>query len=570
MHRCLQLPELLCIIFELIYTEDWDGLQTLAALSVTCRTFHDIALDVLWYWQPNIGPLVRCFPPDVWTEECDTNGMHTVSLVREPSPDDWERFLSYAARIKSLCHRTTPSRTPLWPPSCLYAMRVQEDVFGTLYRIRNGRSFLPNLRRFERTQCSKDPANDLAHLRLLLNPKVTDMAIFTMAEFDTTLAVDLDKAVEDFGNNSPSLQHLTAICPFIPNIAATTSKIILNHRSLRTVHLFQANDTYMSIEAAVHLAHLPTLEKLCIRSDKFVDTDGSLLPIHSAVSDVMFPALRLLTLYSHDLSSVRLFIESIQSTQLESLQALVLVPPTAAEVQEFTTTISARKSLQSISMSRGLGSPRFQDSYTITGDHLRPLLALKDMFDCKIQWRCPLELDNAFIKDLALAWPKIHTLELGTDWRRELDTLGVTLKGLIPLAQHCPALEHLGLVFDTDVSEIVDTYSEQRPGGGVTNGKLLLLSTGTSRIGEDMVTLGGSLSDLFPQLRHVHSAWGKKELHDAAGADEDDPDEEELQQWEQLRRLVREMGRVRRQEREWHASAAKDRPSQKRLPIVSA
>jgi hypothetical protein len=42
---------------------------TLTSLARTKRNISEITLDVLWRSIPDIGPLIRCMPEDLWEEE---------------------------------------------------------------------------------------------------------------------------------------------------------------------------------------------------------------------------------------------------------------------------------------------------------------------------------------------------------------------------------------------------------------------------------------------------------------------------------------------------------------------
>ena len=61
MHHCLQIPELLSIIFRYVHTQ-----ETLARLARTCTDFRDPALNVLWHTQSTLLPLFKCLPRDAW------------------------------------------------------------------------------------------------------------------------------------------------------------------------------------------------------------------------------------------------------------------------------------------------------------------------------------------------------------------------------------------------------------------------------------------------------------------------------------------------------------------------
>ena len=84
MHRCFEVLEILNHILDFVLQSE-GGQKSLAALAISCRTFQDPALDVLWRRLPCIGPLVRCLPSDAWEvkpEAADGLGWDEPSLVR--------------------------------------------------------------------------------------------------------------------------------------------------------------------------------------------------------------------------------------------------------------------------------------------------------------------------------------------------------------------------------------------------------------------------------------------------------------------------------------------------------
>lgn len=66
MHRALLIAEIFRNILDCMNTNGDEG--TIVSLAVTCRAFHESSLDVLWYEQLNLLPLVRCMPADLWQE----------------------------------------------------------------------------------------------------------------------------------------------------------------------------------------------------------------------------------------------------------------------------------------------------------------------------------------------------------------------------------------------------------------------------------------------------------------------------------------------------------------------
>ena len=74
MHQVLLIDDTLRLIFhhhteephEMMSHLPIDGAATLSALARTCRTFSDLALDILWSQLPSINHLIRCLPRDAY------------------------------------------------------------------------------------------------------------------------------------------------------------------------------------------------------------------------------------------------------------------------------------------------------------------------------------------------------------------------------------------------------------------------------------------------------------------------------------------------------------------------
>ena len=68
MHRCLQVPEIVTHFAEHLLTDDRCRKQWLVCMALTCRTFYEPAMDILWRELGDFSPLLRCFPDDVMKE----------------------------------------------------------------------------------------------------------------------------------------------------------------------------------------------------------------------------------------------------------------------------------------------------------------------------------------------------------------------------------------------------------------------------------------------------------------------------------------------------------------------
>jgi hypothetical protein len=98
-HTCLLIPEILRHIFSDIYLSGTEGglqyywergsvqpergvaRRSLVALSCVCRSFKDVALDILWAELENLEPLFTSLPRGLWTlTECQQH-VRTFSWV---------------------------------------------------------------------------------------------------------------------------------------------------------------------------------------------------------------------------------------------------------------------------------------------------------------------------------------------------------------------------------------------------------------------------------------------------------------------------------------------------------
>jgi len=108
MHRCLQIQEILSIIFRYVLIQ-----ETLARLARTCIDFRDPALNVLWHTQHTLLPLFKCLPRDAWImkrEKFVSNNReiknrpifeHVQSITRKLIASDFKRIYFYCHRIKA-------------------------------------------------------------------------------------------------------------------------------------------------------------------------------------------------------------------------------------------------------------------------------------------------------------------------------------------------------------------------------------------------------------------------------------------------------------------------------------
>jgi len=556
MHPCLQITELLDIIFRQLDEDIVFSASTLASLALTCRMFVEPALDVLWGRLTSFGPLIALFPEDAWSRKDNWSGKSVVTLLRPPEPHEWDRFLQYAARAR----HAVPSNSP---QEFFRGTEAHPSVYRILLNHRPTDHLFPNLKRLEWYFDHTFPEDSIAQLSLLLCPRVTDIAAYALKVMSETSSIRLSDELMTFIIGHINVQHIKLYCPHIPSLVTLIPTIISQNKIIRTLDVLQAYPLALHRDVWLELSRLPLLEKTTIFADEFLGSDQEWKQLVNS-SELIFPSLRQASIHATNLEGCTRCMNTIQSSSLERLDISVTYAPTNQEVKVFFTNLAKRCANAPVQWLRFisiLGCPRHDDSYVIDTDTLRILLSFRDVISCQVEFRCPVRADNAFLKDVAAAWaPTLQQLDLGASWRQRLDSPGVTLQGLLSFLAQSPWLGYLGLVFDPRVGEFKESYNAGlRPSRDVRwRNRLLKFSSGATTLGglddTDIITLAGVLSDIIPSLTSFQSLWIRDGPEGLPG-DEDPDDDNETEDWRHLTALLREMSAIRRQERVWRRKA---------------
>ncbi|KAH6904115.1 hypothetical protein BKA70DRAFT_1297112 [Coprinopsis sp. MPI-PUGE-AT-0042] len=74
-HRCLEIPEIIDLIFECVFGLGWVvNLPAFVALASTCRAFHQPSVKYLWTDLHDLRPIASVFPKGSWRFEKDDKG----------------------------------------------------------------------------------------------------------------------------------------------------------------------------------------------------------------------------------------------------------------------------------------------------------------------------------------------------------------------------------------------------------------------------------------------------------------------------------------------------------------
>ncbi|KAI9573115.1 hypothetical protein HD554DRAFT_2059143 [Boletus coccyginus] len=523
MHRCLTIDEILTIIFQHAFiilkpepkSREFRDRRTLARLARTCRYFLEPALNVLYYEINDLLWLIKCMPDDLWV----VNGKQ-LSFRRAMQQSDWDIFLRYARRVRSLefdrqCQSTT-----------------DVNVYVALEKPPSSVVIFPRLVHF---RCGEHRPEAIHFLMHLLQPTVVHVDIDNLMSNPLTFDV-----LPLLPIRCPRIKQIMAFRNFVfqkgDRALETFSRVLCQLKELQALRCAELPD-----DSVLHLAQLPNLRIL--RMDlRLISLDH----LESAFGPIRFPVLQEVLLSAPSMSHCLSFLKFIQSTSVDTINLNIDDETCAADYNVIFTAWASNPSYRNLSVidiSEMQVWRDYDDKHIIDITTLRPLFQLKRLTSLKLETLCTFDLDNAAIKEIAMAWPLLETLDLSIrecGW--EIPSK-VTLPGLLPLLRNCPNLALLGLVVDATVLPMVST---RLPGAGVRNTSLESLWLADSKITRPSL-VASFLSAVAPNIEQIVS-WNTPLLSGRSGKDK------YLKRWKEVERLVRQFALVRKQEREWASS----------------
>jgi hypothetical protein len=328
------------------------------------------------------------------------------------------------------------------------------------------------------------------------------------------LSIDTPKEIlQQIKDRCPFLQHVdfTGIWYGGTKIDDNISAAICGWNQLHSLSVSGLNP-----RALLHIASLPELQRLTLRG-----VNVATLPENA------FPALQNLLIRSVNLGTCIQFMECMSLHQLTA----VVVEFNHATSSGWNDGFNLLLNRCIHSSLKKLGFYEHQSGESqLEVNTLRQLFIFSNLTALIINPHVSLNLDDSFIRDLALALPRLEHLELNSGAR-------VTLQGLIPLAKSCPDLNTLTLAVDTWGA----SHYQSRPGEGIQN-KSLQLWDADSSIPFDTIFIASFLSDVFPKLENIISS----------GTYEDDGSVA-ITRWQEVQDLIPMFVSIRAQERAYQA-----------------
>ncbi|KAH9834058.1 uncharacterized protein C8Q71DRAFT_770787 [Rhodofomes roseus] len=507
MHRALAIPELLLsIVKEAVNQRSFFEWSTLVAFALTCRTFLEPALDVIWRKQNGLGHLVECLPRDLWTispgEPLD------ILLLQEPTrptvEQDWERFDFYARRVRELrCH---PSKY------LMHSSRItSERLFLWLHLSRSGHQLLPNLTILTWTSMSSLVYYGSAHL--LFGRQLSVLSIGSTVPSTNSGAIA--HALLRLPPRSPNIQELEVYFMEQGNFFQSTQPIIGDiFTSLQRLKCLSIHTNIpMLYDDFAKLTTLPQLLVLNL-------TNGSgpiLVAGPSRQGRDAFPDVTFRTLETLHLSCD--FMENcIDVLSVCRFPCLKRVCPVSNRISDAVTLGRALQlvhercshtSLEAVQVYVGDWSS-IRTSEAITIADIKPLCKFHHLRSFTIITEMCIVLDDRAVEELATSWPQLEDLHLSSlapyPWPTPTAT---TLAGVAHFARYCPLLTTLEI--DVNTASGTDVSTHAKPGDGYCNRSLLNIRFGQSPALGDPAQIAAFVFAIFPTLEHVNEDSNRRD-----------------------------------------------------------
>ncbi|KII89919.1 hypothetical protein PLICRDRAFT_53057 [Plicaturopsis crispa FD-325 SS-3] len=490
MHKCLQVLDILALIFAEVAADDnAQSRATLAGLARSCHAFEDVALDHLWRKLRSVLPLLRCIGPDLWIESPEPYAQSHMELKRPIRREDWQRCQKYADRVKTLEIQFGWAKDPQLEVATIYSLLASAPTTA----------MLPNLHTLEY------PYNDntLFPVHLLVGPR---LRILKTSFSDTSREPSIGQSI---------VPSLPPMCPSLVRFTFDDYKdrvppdliadIVSQWDSLEVLEL----DTLTEVGVS-QLSH--RLLKLPSFSFSYPEEAQSCDAWHQSV--LRFPMLRTLSIRMQSfqciLAECDTFFMVMEAPRLTAIQFIFnyhLCPQSI--VHDFLVALRKHLSITSVVVRSDLtdvGEIDEEDGRSpenaLHCTTMQPLFSFQHL--TTFCWECidGFDMDDGDLEMLASAWPSLTALDLSSSCGWTVPSR-ITLKGVAKLIQLCPGLESLGLVIDATVVDPLESYSEPI----VPNHALTAISLGSSPV-DDASAVAAVLGAIFPSLCAL-DAWGE-------------------------------------------------------------
>ncbi|KAG2137851.1 uncharacterized protein EDB93DRAFT_752308 [Suillus bovinus] len=406
MHRALFVSEILAEIFinlnhlpTSLETLGWTQSVTrksLASLALTCTTFHELAMDLLWANMLGIRPLLGCVTrlhPLIY----DPTSKYSWSQYAEPLAEhEFHQFMRHSARVRNI----TISANNYF--HLLTALPIETCVFPGLLSL----SWM--------VQCTNK-----GDLRFFLPPTLRRCYV-------SELPLDL----KYIGAHCADVEDFTILEDSDRTQLSETIRSCKKLRRLRCPPFDSA--------AWMHLSTIPTLVEVKILTARMN---------HHPLDNLNFATflnLKTLSLCGIEVAAAVAIVQHFKFPSLKEFEMHVRVLPWA-EAEQFFCALSQCKASQTLEHINISSRNRIQDHTSDSSTAVRQFLCFKQLRTLRLSTHRSIYLDNDLLFEAMSSWPHIHSLSL-VNWHLYPTTL--TFRGLFAALRLCPNLQDLQVSID--------------------------------------------------------------------------------------------------------------------------
>ncbi|KAI0656166.1 hypothetical protein C8Q70DRAFT_1015605 [Cubamyces menziesii] len=462
--RVLAIPEILELVFSFL-----DGGEK-SRCACVCKQWSEVALDALWR---DVDDLRRLFgllaliESPLAPEDSDR-------FVRPIEPSDWSRFMRYARRIRTLSVLPADDE------------RIRgAHVFDEVARTRTTFNILPKLSTLTWTSELRER---LRSSLMFMHENIKHFAVKLIPSDDYPLSVYF----QEIPLRMPKLSTLDLRFTFpVRDIEANLCELIAALPELQKIVLPKFTYSAKIIE---QLSASPSIRVIQF---EYYESQGSgdASDVHNwfpVLQEGAFPSLIDLSVSVHLPHMVRFLNAEFAPSNLQCLyvHVLYIVPP--YQLHEFADSVARILPHLTQLHIDFVGDPsplmfrtRLSDDDRVTLGTLRPLFKLSKLKELVINWDAPLALKQSDIEELASNMPSLEILFLSNEPIPCPQAPPLTLRALIPFAQHCPKLRELALYLDASTADLDEASRELRASlPPIRFRNLKKLQFGLSRIAE--------------------------------------------------------------------------------------
>ncbi|KAG8950574.1 hypothetical protein FRC04_007393 [Tulasnella sp. 424] len=437
--RPLRIPEVLLEIFAA------SDNSTRAVSARVCRSWSNLALDVLWRDMNSPIPLLQILSPlqpkqtpadaeqpegEIYEDWDFANGLFDV---------DWTRFHSYATRIRTLIYRSSDpaigSRN-----NCL-SPRALERV-ALLYP--HGRCLVPNI---QELTCHVTWDETVQTIPAFVGPNLKVLGMSFCKGMPGRCLKGLFQALVC---RTAVLDHfhLSTDCP-VTEFEEALARWLQSSPLLTEVEL----PRYYQTESVVRtLGQLPDLRSLAIVWDNPLPYDEH--GVHFAISDDSFPNLTNLDIEGHLNYALSVLQTSPQLSRIKCICVSSYRAPTSDEVLNLTSALASACPALDVVWLNLVSEDGSTTEEPLSFEVFRPLLECHAVTEFVVGHDMPLWLEEIHVDEIAEGWPELKVLLLTRDPNFPDGDIsseqGLDISILAHMAQKLRNLTNLGLFLDVD------------------------------------------------------------------------------------------------------------------------